>query len=159
MFRCVASSISMPKNPLQTRSTIVEICVCVCGVRALPHPMQYVRSHQYMSSLDWRNSFRFCWGTKKIAMENCNVAIDAEVSQSQSQIESNAKKIKISGQNQSSGWCRLARDLQNVTFDLDLITWQNVDKNKEKRKKNNSNAKSAAKINKKKSGEVSSTPP
>lgn len=93
-------------------------------------------------------------------MENCNVAIDAEVSQSQSQIESNAKKAKISGQNQSSGWCRLARDLQNVTFDLDLITWQNVDKNKEKKeKKNNSNAKSAAKINKKKSGEVSSTRP
>lgn len=40
-----------------------------------------------------------------------------------------------------------ARDLQNVTFDLDLITWQNVDE----KKKKNPNTKSAAKINKKKS--------
>lgn len=86
-------------------------------------------------------------------MENCNVAIDAEVSQSQSQIESNGEKNENFGAEPIERMMSpMSRDLQNVTFDLDLITWQNVDKNKEK-------TKSAAKINKKKSGEVSPTPP
>lgn len=122
----------MPKNPLQTRSTND-----LRGVRALR--MQYVRSHQYMSSRDWRNSFRF-WGlltttiitttTATHRKLQWKIASDAEVSQSQSQ--SKSKSENFGAEPIERTMSPVARDLQNVTFDLDLITWQNVEPKCEK---------------------------